>query len=92
MHAKDLLEIIAESGYHTERKIVIRDGKREAIVDKVYDEPCPDGYKRVDGKCERMSREEITNRSKAADKAANNPITKRNQAISRNRRDALISD
>jgi hypothetical protein len=88
----NLSKSISEAAYSIKRSLAIRDGQKVMTKEKVYDEPCPEGYKRVDGKCERMSLEERQNRSKAAQKDANDHITKRNKNVSMKRRSALITD
>lgn len=80
--------------WHYERKARIKDGKRVVVKEKVYDEPCKDGYKRDPdtGQCIKMRLSEQRNRSLAAKKSANKASTKRNKNISDRRRDALVNE
>lgn len=72
------------------RKAVIRDGKRVMITKTEYSRPTPKGWKRLNGKLVKMSREEIMNRSRAARVAARNPATRRKRQISMRRRKSII--
>lgn len=82
-------EDICEAAYKIKRYAAIRDGKREMITKKVYDD-VPDGYKIVDGERVRMTPEEMRNRSKAATISSNKSSTKRNRDTSTRRRKILV--
>ena len=58
-------------------KKVVRKGKKVRKLD------CPDGYKAKDGRCERMSREEIRNRKRSAKKRRTSSSKKKQAARKR---------
>lgn len=73
------------------KSITIKDGTKQLVAKRMYTTELKDGYTRdADGSPVRMSSEERRNRSKAAEKSANSPITKVNKANSMRRRETLI--
>jgi len=88
------MNTIQEATSKLTKEIKIVDGKKELVKERVYDEPCKEGYKRDSetGQCVRMPLTERRDRSIAATKAANKSSTKRNKEISMKRRDALIPE
>jgi len=90
--AKTFLLKLEEAQGRLVKEIAIRDGRKQVVYSREYPTECPEGYKRDNetGACVRMSAEERRNRSKAATKAANKSSTKRNKAISINRRKSLV--
>lgn len=85
------MDDLLESAYRVKRIIAIRDGKKVAIEKRIYSTECKPGYKRdADGKCVKMSMQEMRNRSIAAQKSAAKSSTKRKRSISLKRRASLI--
>ena len=82
-------EELLESVSKIRRYTAIRDGKRVIVKKKQYATECKDGYKRVDGKCVKMSQSEKVSRSKASKKASRKSSTKRNRSKSVRRRSSL---
>ena len=80
--------IEASNSYIKKRVLRVRNGKKELVTQKVYKEPCKDGWRRdpKTDRCVKMSPQEIRNRKLAAQKVARNPTAKRNRAISLRRR------
>jgi len=87
------LKLLLEN-YSNKYKYIVKDGKKEFIKEKEYDEPCKEGYKRdpETGLCVKMSLKEIRNRSIATTKSANKSSTKRKRKISMKRRSILVKD
>lgn len=90
MKADELLLGISESAHKIKRYLAIRGGKKVKVEEKEYSTECKPGYKRVDGKCVKMSPQEQRNRSIAASKSARKSSTQRNRNISMKRRETLI--
>lgn len=87
-------KLLRESTSRKEKSIRIVNGTKKVVVDKVYDNPCGEGYKRdpESGACVRSTLQERSKLSKSATKAANKTSTKVNKANSIRRRDAIIKE
>lgn len=87
--SKEVLETVGK----LVKNIVIKDGKKQVVTSREYNDKPKEGYKRDNetGKTIKMSPEERINRSQATSKSANDSKTKRNKKISMNRRKSLIN-
>lgn len=87
--ANKLRQLLETSNSYVKKRVLrVRNGKKELVTQKVYKEPCRDGWRRdpKTDRCVKMSPQEIRNRKLAAKKTARNPMTKRNRSISLRRR------